>query len=76
MFVSSNPRVGDKVRLTRDVEVVVGTFYKDSEFTINSFGSRGPNLVDEDGEDLLECAFITPYLQIWRGEWVPYEKRF
>jgi len=77
MFVSSTPKVGDKVRLTRNIEVIKGMFYKGTEFRITSFGSRGPNLYSEDDqEQLIECAFITPYLEIWRGEWVPYTRSF
>lgn len=77
MFVTSTPKVGDRVRLTRNVEIMIGTFYKDTEFTIKNLGSRGPDLYsEEDQEWLIECAFLTPHLEIWRGEWVPYERRF
>lgn len=62
---------GDKVRLTRNVEVVSGTYTAGHEFTVESIGYRGPNLNDRDGNMLIETGFITPFLEVWKGEWVP-----
>ena len=75
MFISKSPKVGEKVRLTKNIEVFIGTVYAGSEFVIESFTSRGPNLKGDDGETLIECAFLGPYLEIWRGEWTPYLQR-
>lgn len=49
-------KVGDRVRLTRDVDVIMGTFTKGHEFTVTFIGERGPDLIDDDGNSLTEMG--------------------
>lgn len=51
---SWNLRVGRRVRLTRDVKVLKGTFTKGHELTITNIGPRGPDMIDDNGEKLSE----------------------
>lgn len=49
MFIS-NSRIGKKVRLTQDVEVLAGTYTKGHEFTITGYSDRGEmDLKDDNG---------------------------
>ncbi len=68
-------RVGDRLRLIKSIHVFAGTYMKDSEFKVISFGSRGPTLIDEDGDTVIEAGFLTEFMDVWRGEWVPIRKR-
>lgn len=77
MFIPNQAaRVGDRVRITRSVNVLAGTFTTGSEFTVTRIGVRGLDLVDENGERLLETGFLTDSMEVWRGEWVPIMKRY
>lgn len=67
---------GDRVRLTRSVHVFAGTYTQGTEFTVVSVGVRGPNLIDEDGDCVIETGFMVPYFEVWRGEWVPVMKGY
>ena len=77
MFIPNEVvKEGDRVRLTRSMHVFAGTYTKDSQFTVASVGVRGPKLVDEDGDYVLETGFMTDSMEVWRGEWVPIMKRY
>ena len=54
-FIPTNSVIGVKVKLVRDVQVAKGTFTKGHVMKITGFTERGYDLVDSDGNDLLEC---------------------
>lgn len=56
-------KVGDRVRLVQDVEVGKGTFTKGHEFTVVSIGWRGPDLMDDDGNELIETGLHTHVME-------------
>ncbi len=74
MFIPNGIKDNDRVRLTRPVHVFAGTYTKGHEFTVVSVGTRGPNLIDEDGNLVLEAGFVTSSMEIWRdNKWIPFE---
>lgn len=60
MFIPNNHgrNVGDRVRITSDVKVLRGTYTAGHRFTVVSRGPRGLDLVDDDGNKLLETGLI------------------
>ena len=55
MFIPKKSRIGSRVRLICDVEVLKGTFTKGHELTVTeNAGIRGWNLIDDNGEVLNE----------------------
>jgi hypothetical protein len=57
-FIPSTQQIGDKVRLTKNVKVMAGTYTVGHEFTITGKGDRGYDLIDDHGRNLSEvhCA--------------------
>jgi len=59
--------VGQKVVLTKDVSVLSGTFQKGTIMTLSRRGERGWDLIDEEGNQLLETGlerdFFKPLTQ-------------
>ncbi len=53
-FIPANPQIGDRVRLTQDVQVLSGTYTKGHEFVITSHGSRGYTMEGEGGRGLYD----------------------
>lgn len=61
-FIPNGPKVGDRVVLTRDVEVLKGTFKRGTRMTITSLGTyRGPDMVDDEGNALGEVFDSSSY---------------
>ena len=57
-------KVGSRVRLTDDEEMINCTYTKGHEFNIISESERGFNLEDDDGNKILECLFIHHKLEL------------
>lgn len=58
-FVSNRDKiVGKRVVLTRDVEVVHGTFERGTEMTVTEDGPRGLDMVDDQGNYLRETGLM------------------
>lgn len=54
-----NSKIGQWVRLKHDVEVLKGVFTAGTRMQITSLGTgRGPSLVDEEGNDLIEAFSV------------------
>ena len=60
VFKRSGFEIGDRVRLTRDCEVIKGTFTTGHEFKIVGVTERGYDLIDDNGEELIEIGFLEP----------------
>jgi len=56
-FKSSNP-VGRRVRLKIPVSVMAGTFEARTEMTITDSGPMGLNLIDDQGNRLLDTGIM------------------
>lgn len=51
-------RVGDRIRITRPIEMFQGTYTTGHEFVIIGSGERGFNIRDDEGREIRECAMI------------------
>jgi len=45
-----------RVKLLKDCQIMAGTFTKGHIFKVTSQTERGYDLIDADGNELLECA--------------------
>lgn len=59
MFIPSaaNLKIGDRIKITREIEMTDGTFTAGHYFTIVGKGPRGVDLKDDDGRCVLEAVF-------------------
>lgn len=57
--------IGKRVILLLDVEVLSGTFEKGTEMTITGCTERGYDLIDDEGNKLLETGIMSTA----NGEW-------
>jgi hypothetical protein len=57
-------KIGSRVRLLSDVKMFNCTYTKGHEFTVFGCGYRGWDLVDDDGNKMLECLFIHDKLEL------------
>jgi len=57
-------RIGSRVRLNDDVEMHNFTYTKGHEFTVFGESYRGLDLVDDDGNKLVETLFIHDKLEL------------
>lgn len=55
---SKTPRVGDRIRITRNIEMFHGTFTAGHEFVIIGDGWRGFDIRDDEGREIHECGMI------------------
>lgn len=51
-------KIGSRIRLTEDHEMTDCIYHKGHEFTIYDSNYRGFDLIDDDGNKLMETAFI------------------
>lgn len=58
---SYNLKSGDRVVLTKDIEVLSGVFEKGTEMTVTGHGSRGYDFVDDEGNQLLETGLESDF---------------
>lgn len=65
MFIPKNKfEIGSRVRLTKDVEVLSGTFTKGHEFTLTFYSHRGWDMIDDEGRKLLETAMLGDFMEL------------
>jgi len=57
VFIPATIGKGDKVQLWNDVKVIKGTFTAGHQFTVIAVGERGLDVIDSDGNTLLECDY-------------------
>lgn len=58
MFIARNTLgVGDRVRSTKAINVMGGTFTAGHEFTIVGESERGWDLRDDDGREVIEVGY-------------------
>lgn len=57
-------KIGSRVRLTEDVEMFTVTYTKGYEFTVYGSSYRGWDLIDDDGNKIVECLFIHDKLEL------------
>lgn len=57
MFIP-NTVVAKKVRLLRERSTLAGKFTAGHEFTVESVGARGMDLIDADGNRMMECGLM------------------
>lgn len=60
MYIPNSIRVGDRVRLTQNVEVLSGIFTKGHELVVTGVSYRGYDMIDDEGNKLLECGVVNP----------------
>lgn len=51
-------KVGDRVELTQPIKILSGTFTAGHQFTVTYAGSRGIDIIDDDGREVGECGLI------------------
>ena len=52
--VEEGTAIGSRIRINHDVRVMKGTFTGGTEFTVIGKGPRGLDLIDDQGNQLLE----------------------
>lgn len=58
MFIPNKSlKIGDRIVIKEDLQVLAGIFTRGHEFTITDITERGPDLMDDDGNVVLETAF-------------------
>ena len=60
-----NLKIGDRVRLTEDITNMYMPFLKGHIFTIFDSSYRGWDLIDDDGNKMVECLFIHDKLEFY-----------
>lgn len=51
-------RVGDRISLSRPIDLPHGTFTVGHKFRVYNIGPRGVDIEDEDGRVVVECGHI------------------
>ena len=64
MFTRSFPEIGDKIILKEDVSTMAGTFSEGSELKITGFSDRGMDLVDGDGNKIIEFGRLNEQYEL------------
>ena len=57
-------KIGSRIRLKEDVDMVNVTYTKGHEFTVYNSSYRGWDLIDDDGNKIDECLFIHDKLEL------------
>ena len=57
-------KIGSRVRCNIETGSLSKTYPKGHEFTVTGDGGRGWDLIDDEGNELIECAFIHKYLEL------------
>lgn len=64
-FIKHGFKVGDRVRLKKDMELGIGKFTKGHEFKITAYHERGYDLVDDAGNDIQEVGIVGGSMNDW-----------
>jgi len=56
-------KVGDRVRLTGEVDMTIKKYPAGHEFTVYNSSYRGLDLIDDEGNKLDETLFITHLIE-------------
>lgn len=57
-------KIGTRVRLTRDVDVLSGRFEQGTIMTVTGHGDRGLDLVDDQGNRLIETGILDKFYTV------------
>lgn len=64
-FIRHGFKIGERVRLKKDMELGIGTYTKGHEFKVVSWHERGYDLVDDDGNEIQEVGIVGGSMNEW-----------